>query len=474
MVRTIYGSGSAAVCVFFAISGYVLSHRILGLYRQHRHEEAYSALSSAVFRRAIRLYLPVFLLSGFLMLLCSISDKIPKATPYESQPTFVLEVANWVTTMVHMIVPLRYPDRWDFLIDKYGGGVSWTIPLEYYGSIVVFIALLFVSRVRSLATRLALVLIMVTHSFIKDDWMAGQFLLGMAFADYQLGPSSPTAKPTTTTIRRTLATTTNWLLFLFGFYLSGIPGFHAAPSTAPSTTPALPTDPFPILPRPGFDWIAQPLADLGLYRDRAADRYLECLAGMCTLIGIGQTRILQTLLERRFIQYLGKISFGLYLCHVPLRAWLNQLDPFYLRLFGQNPAVPLVERTENWALFGAYVCRMVPIVLVNFVVAGGFERVVDAPVVRLGKTVEGWCRGWNSRDDDDHDAGHGHGGAGGYAPVETGEDGVPLGELNGLRADDEVEQRQEIGVVPTPATIATASAVDREGQGRESLHLRAG
>jgi peptidoglycan/LPS O-acetylase OafA/YrhL len=469
MIRTIYGSGSAAVCVFFAISGYVLSHRILSLYRQHRHEEAYSALSSAVFRRAIRLYLPVFLLSGFLMLLCRISDKIPKATPYDPQPTFLLEVANWITSMVHMLVPLRYPDRWNFLIDPYGGGVSWTIPLEYYGSIVVFTALLFVSRVRSLTTRLALILIMVTHSFIKDDWMAGQFLLGMAFADYQLGSPSTTtsnaARHPPSTLRRALTTSTNYALFLFGFYLSGIPGFHAAP-LPPTTTPPLPTDPFPILPRPGFDWIAQPLADLGLYRDRAADRYLECLAGMCTLIAIGQTRLLQRACETRFVQYLGKVSFGLYLCHVPLRAWLRTGDSFYLRLFGLDPGVPLVERSASWSYFGAYLLRMVPIVLVNFLVAGLFERGVDRPCVRLGKAAEEWCRSWASRDDDDA----------GYAPLANGNgDGedVPLRELN-LRERDEEEvvlvADQEVGVITTPA--ATASALERQEGGRDSLHLR--
>jgi peptidoglycan/LPS O-acetylase OafA/YrhL len=463
IVRTIYGSGSAAVCVFFAISGYVLSHRILGLYRQQRHEEAYSALSSAVFRRAIRLYLPVFLLSGFLMLLCSISDKIPKATPYEPQATFLLEVAHWVTTMVHMIVPLRYPDRWDYLIDQYGGGVSWTIPLEYYGSIVVFIALLFVSRTRSLATRLGLILLMVAHSFIKDDWMAGQFLLGMAFADYQLGPTRPKT-PSASTIRRTVVAISNWSLFAFGFYLSGIPGFHAKPlpPTADPSKPALPTDPFPVMPRPGFDWIAQPLADLGLYRDRAADRYLECLAGMCTIVGIGHTRPLQRLLELRPVQYLGRVSFGLYLCHVPLRAWLRTLDPLYLRLFHEDPDVPLAQREENWAYFAAYVCRMVPIILVNLVVAGLFERFVDRPSVALGKNLELWCLKWTSRDD-------GSPGGPEYVPLARTES-LPLESLDadgrrGVMVGDVAAQ--EVGVVPV---AAKATAVKTSG--RESLHLR--
>lgn len=393
-VRTIYASGSAAVCVFFAISGYVLAHRVLSLYRQRRHEDAYTALSSAVFRRAIRLYLPVFLLSFILMLICRISDDIPKPTGYERQPTFSGEVANWVTTMVHMLVPLRYPDRWNFLIDPYGGGVSWTIPLEYYGSIVVFIALLFVSRTKHLLTRLALVMAMVAHSFIKDDWMAGQFLLGMAFADYQL---EEPLRPTRTKLRQRLNTAACWALFIFGFYLAGIPGFHAKP-TEPGTAEG---QAFPVLPRPGFEWISRPLADVGFYRDRAADRYLECLAGMATMVGIGGSPFLKRALEVRFVQYLGKISFGLYLCHVPMRAWINKLDKHYLLLFGLDPTVPLIERPETLHFFAAYTMRMVPIVIINLILAGLFERFVDRPSVTLGKTLETWCLSFKSWEDED-------------------------------------------------------------------------
>lgn len=406
-VRTLYASGSAAVCVFFAISGYVLSHRVLSLYRQKQHEKAYASLSSAVFRRAIRLYLPVFLLSFVLMLLCRIFPNLPKATGYEPQRTFFGEIANWITTMVHMLVPLRYPDRWYYLVDQYGGGVSWTIPLEYYGSIVIFIALLFVSRIRDFTTRMGIILAMVTHSFIKDDWTGGQFLLGMAYADYTLQPASM-RKPSP--LRRVAKTLACYFLFIFGFYLAGLPGFHAVTAADDKNEPGHlhPTNPdaFPILPRPGFDWITQPISDLGFYRDRAADRYLECIAGLCALIGLGESPFLRRwITETRPVQYLGKISFGLYLCHVPMRAWFMVADPIYLRLIGGvDPAVPLEERGESTWLFLAYLVRMVPVVVINFVVAGAFERWVDRPSVQLGKKFETWCLSWAEKWGEDDEA----------------------------------------------------------------------
>lgn len=383
-LRTFYASGDAAVCLFFAISGYVLSHRILSLYRQRRHDEAYSALSSAVFRRAIRLYMPVAIETFILMLLCR-WFKFPKPVVYESAETFVGELNQYVISFVHLLMPLRYPDRWDYVINRYDGGISWTIPLEYYGSIVIFVVLLFVSRVRNMKVRLGLVLAMVWQSFIKDDWIAGQFLLGMAFADWQLGqaaarqhqsyaPSAP---------RRWLRNTVFWGIFLFGFYLAGLPLYHLKEGATPDTDA--------LFDRPFYNWLSQPFAAWNLYRNRQFDRYLQCLAGYTLLIGVGETPVLRRLTETRFVQYLGRISFGLYLCHIFLHACLKQLDPLYLRIVGLDPAVPPAERVESVQLFIAYLLMLIPSITVNFLVGGCFERYLDRPSVNMGKRFEKWC-----------------------------------------------------------------------------------
>lgn len=50
--------GRPMVAIFFAISGYVLCRHILRAIHEKRVEAAYQALSSSVFRRAFRLYLP--------------------------------------------------------------------------------------------------------------------------------------------------------------------------------------------------------------------------------------------------------------------------------------------------------------------------------------------------------------------------------------------------------------------------------
>lgn len=64
--------GPPAVCVFFVISGYALSYRLLKLARNRSYTDFSTAISSLVFRRAIRLYLPTaistFMIVGLLRL----------------------------------------------------------------------------------------------------------------------------------------------------------------------------------------------------------------------------------------------------------------------------------------------------------------------------------------------------------------------------------------------------------------------
>jgi peptidoglycan/LPS O-acetylase OafA/YrhL len=383
-IRTFFAAGDAAVCLFFAISGYVLSHRILTLYRQRRHEEAYSSLSSAVFRRAIRLYMPVAIETFILMLLCRWFN-FPKPVVYESAETFLGEISQYITSFVHLLLPLRYPDRWDMVINRYDGGISWTIPLEYYGSIVIFVVLLFVSRVRNMAVRLTLILAMVWQSFIKDDWIAGQFLLGMAFADWQIGKEFAKKRQQGPTIARKqwLHSILAWMIFLFGFYMAGLPLFHLKKAENGGVDD--------LFSRPFYNWISRPLAYYGLYQNRQTDRYLQCLAGFALLVGVGETPILRRIMETRFVQYLGRISFGLYLCHIFLHALLKPLDKYYVMIVGLDPTVPLPERKESLQLFIAYLLMLIPSMTVNFFVGGCFERFLDKPSVNAGKRFEKWC-----------------------------------------------------------------------------------
>jgi hypothetical protein len=319
------------------------------------------------------------------MLVCWLCDPwLPKPDPYVIEPTLWREIGVWAGKVVDMLIPVNYPDRWTAIMNRYSGNVTWTISLEYYGSLVVYGALLFTSRTRSFRVRQSLIYAMVFLSFLKDDWIAGQFLLGLAFADYQLhkerlqlAGSAPYSKSPRVVARKAFF----YGVFIFGWFLAGLP--MVRPKAGKDEND------FPVESRPFFDIVGQPLAWMGGYHNRQGDQYLYALAGICLLVGIGETK-LKKFMEIRFVQYLGKISFGFYLVHVPIRAWLGALDPIYFGVMG-SPFIPWDKREENFTLFCVWILRMGPAILINLIVGGLFERFVDRPTINMARRFEQWC-----------------------------------------------------------------------------------
>ncbi|KPA37946.1 acyltransferase [Fusarium langsethiae] len=68
IIRLLY-NGPPAVAIFFVISGYALSYRVLHLSRSRNTNDAFIALSSLVFRRVFRLFIPITVSTFFVFLL---------------------------------------------------------------------------------------------------------------------------------------------------------------------------------------------------------------------------------------------------------------------------------------------------------------------------------------------------------------------------------------------------------------------
>lgn len=86
MIRLVH-SGRFMVVIFFVLSGYVLSHRSLKLARQGKHLELLDSLASSVFRRWLRLHLPVAAscLFAFAMARWNLWNHMPKG--WEHNPS---------------------------------------------------------------------------------------------------------------------------------------------------------------------------------------------------------------------------------------------------------------------------------------------------------------------------------------------------------------------------------------------------
>ena len=63
------------VAIFFVISGYVLTHRFSTLVYQGKVESALMSMSSATFRRFMRLYVPVLVFTAMQQVLLQLADE---------------------------------------------------------------------------------------------------------------------------------------------------------------------------------------------------------------------------------------------------------------------------------------------------------------------------------------------------------------------------------------------------------------
>ncbi|BFZ56975.1 hypothetical protein PYCC9005_004025 [Savitreella phatthalungensis] len=387
-VRTLYSSGNAAVCLFFCISGYVLSYRVLGLIRARKLDEAVTSLSSAVFRRAFRLYTPIVMETFALLFLCN-AFGLPKARAFIPADNWFLEIIRTIRRLTMLGMPLRYPDRWLQLQNDYDGGVSWTIPLEYYGSLVVYITLLATIRIQRFALRTAIIACIFAQALIQDEWYACQFLMGVVLAEYSLvekekrqetGKSIDEAEAEDPRPWRIA----KWVMFAFGFYLAGLPPGRMT------------SDNVTVHPRPFFEWFVWWASPLQLYAGRQWDRNFYNFAANLLLFSGGRLLQVRNFLCTRPVQYLGRISFGLYLCHIFIRPWLLPILPGIITVVGLDSTLHVDQLPKGIQLFTAYLVWMGLSTVINFAVAGLFERQFDQRSIRFARDVEQFCLDLNS------------------------------------------------------------------------------
>lgn len=106
--RWIYSSADAAVSIFFIISGFVLTRKSLHLMRQRRYDEFIKTLSSTVFRRIIRLWIPSTLasLSGLVVIQLRYREKY--FYPQPEDHSILSELLLWALESIRLLNPYSF------------------------------------------------------------------------------------------------------------------------------------------------------------------------------------------------------------------------------------------------------------------------------------------------------------------------------------------------------------------------------
>lgn len=372
-VRVIY-SARPMVHIFLIISGFVLAYKPLKQIHAQQYGALANTLSSSVFRRALRLFLPSFV-TLFIMALAvfyGISDDRYAAPAFELSTQirhvwgacWQLLGAAWAFDNISYPSPMYNP-------------ALWTIPVEFSQSLLLFSVLLGLSRCTT-HIRLFLLAGILSFCFYSGQIYPIEFLGGMFIAEVTLLQdkslvASPAPSPTLLTIEEKFHQAQDYSSstkrkLIQGFWVANvISGLFIASWTNSHVEDIS-----------GLAWL-----NAHTPSPHQGQRIWFCLGAFQIVAACTQLRCLQKIFNTPIAQYLGNISYALYLTHnLSLTILEPRFIPLFDEVFGKQT---LWGRQLSWA--GGLVVYL-PIIIW---VADLFWRMVDTPTVKFAKWFEGRC-----------------------------------------------------------------------------------
>lgn len=310
-------NGNFSVCLFFVLSGYVLSYRFFGT------GDRFIVYSSAI-RRYFRLAVPalasVFLAYLILVLDLGAYDNIRGMT-LSSMPDPFAADANLLVMLKESLFHTF------FTYGSQYNPVLWTMTYELFGSFMIFVFLIVCGRHR---IRYAVYAILIC--LFIDSYYLG-FVLGMLISDVKNSGRDRLAFIYQSWIRL--------LLLCAGIYLGSYP------YVAPQGTI------YSILQRgaSNFDFFV----------------FYHVIGSFLILTVLLHSSRMQSIFSHRFFAYLGKISFSLYLVHFTIICSFGSYVFLHLSPFLNYGPRVLLTTILTFAVIAA--------------VAHWFYRLVDARIL---------------------------------------------------------------------------------------------
>lgn len=373
-LRVIY-SARPMVHIFFIISGYVLALKPLKQIHSQQYAALSSTLSSSVFRRGIRLFVPSFI-TLFVMALTvyyGVSD-YRYASPFM---TLYYQLSHWRKTCWRLLWASWAISDISYAAPVYNPAL-WTIPVEFAQSLLLFITILGLSRCVANA-RLFILAGVMTFCFYSGELYTLEFLGGMFIAEVTilqdqslLSPTlSPTELPKFTfddAPIRCASTSKIMQRLVQAFWMGNVVcGLFIASWTNDHVSEV---------------WGLRVL-DSHTPEPYEGQRIWFCLGAFQIVAACTQVRFLQDFFTNPIAQYLGRISYALYLTH---NLCLTVLEPRVLPILDSFfSKASFLGRHLNWI---AGLMLYLPVIIC---VADLFWRAVDKPTVKFARWLEGKC-----------------------------------------------------------------------------------
>lgn len=379
--------------VFFVISGYSLSYKPLKLAHQCRFSEVYEAVASSIFRRHPRLFIPAVFTTFCAAMMMYLGwygvpggwggVAIPLRTPpYEA--TFMGQLFGWARNAIELA---------DFATKRAARGTAydlalWTLSIEYDCSLVIFLCHAAFARLRA-RTRLIWTTLIICYCIWFTFWNITLFTGGMFLADlkfyldhqtatksemrscpipnvYRQANDGPVANIKDTYNRIRMPGGLWKLMWTFSFiiaiYVLSMPEIGRGGANSPGYMTLAALIPASYAGTPDYFWI--PLAALWL------------------IFTVDRAPHLQRIFMCRFPQFLGRISYSLYLVHNPLLYALGwHLGVWCTRITGRE--------TDLQHCLGIAMAASL-FWLLTFWAADLLERGVDSQAVKFSRRAYDW------------------------------------------------------------------------------------
>lgn len=291
-IRTFFSGGHFSVSCFLVLSGYVLSVKPLQLMRQGEYVLLGDNVSASLFKRWLRLYIPIIIVS--FMIMCT-PHFFGIHMSFEPQKSWKDEVWKWYCDCKNMFFIWDTGNR---VINDYHPHI-WTIPVEFKGSITIYTALMAVSRMTRDGRLFALCVLWYYFMYITDGSYYCMFVSGMILCDLELRAAEGTL-PRWMKSLEPYKKMIFYTLFTVAILLGGIPSHSIEVNLLKSS--------------PGWYYLAyfkpQAVFDFRWF-------FLHW-AAVFLVASVPHINWAKKFFETRFCQHLGRISFMLYLMHGPV------------------------------------------------------------------------------------------------------------------------------------------------------------
>jgi peptidoglycan/LPS O-acetylase OafA/YrhL len=302
-IRIFFTGGHVAVSVFFVISGHVLSTKALKQIYNQDYAKLNETIASALFRRWLRLFIPAAA-TTFIYFTSWHLFGIWTAYP-DHQKTYSEEVWHWYKMFKNFSFIWSENGREDWFTYNFH---LWSIPIEFKGSVVVYALHLALSRCSTNIKLLTQAFLMWYFLYMVDGWYCAMFVAGATISELDLLSKRDKVPGLLAAAYNKMGRFKQlfwYWLFLSGIYLSGVPAFGMDFNNLRNS--------------PGWYYLSflrTPGQEIGNEED--PKWFYLFIASSFIVASVPNIRPLKRFFETRFCQYLGHISYALYLVHGPV------------------------------------------------------------------------------------------------------------------------------------------------------------